>query len=91
MEIVSESGKDYKPGELIARFEPLAHCIKDEFKSMFFDNCGKRSDQLKKCSKCNQMYYCDKECQQNDWKCHKFECKVYRNPMWEDFTEVEGT
>ena len=84
METMSESGKDYKPGEMIARFEPLAHCIRNEFKSQFCDNCGKSSDQLKKCSKCHQMYYCDKECQQNDWKCHKFECKVMRNPLWRD-------
>ena len=83
MESFSQSGKDYKPGELIARFEPLAHIIKEEFKSKFCDNCGKRSDQLKKCSKCHRMYYCDKECQQNDWKCHKFECEVYQNLMWE--------
>ena len=68
--------------KLLRGFEPLAHYIKDEFKSKFCDNCGKRSDQLKNCSKCHQMYYCDKECQQNDWKCHKFECKVYRHPMW---------
>ena len=82
MSIPRESGKDYKPGDLIGNFESLVHCIKNEFKSQFCDNCRKRSDQLKKCSKCNQMYYCDKECQQNDWKCHKFECKVMRNPLW---------
>ena len=81
MEVPRESGKDYEPGDLIGNFESLVHCINNEFKSQFCDNCRKRSDQLKKCSKCHQMYYCDKECQQNDWKCHKFECKVMRNPL----------
>ena len=84
MAIPLQSGKDYEPGDLIANFEPLVHCINNEFKSKFCDNCRKRSDQLKNCSKCYQMYYCDKECQQNDWKCHKFECKVMRNPLWRD-------
>ena len=84
MRIPRESAKDYEPGDLIANFESLVHCIYNEFKSMVCDNCVKRSDQLKKCSKCHQMYYCDKECQQNDWKCHKFECKVMRNPLWRD-------
>ena len=84
MAVPKQSRKDYEPGDLIATFEPLVHCISNEYKSQFCDNCRKRSDQLKKCSKCHQMYYCDKECQQNDWKCHKYECKVMRNPLWRD-------
>ena len=28
------------------------------------------------------MYYCGKDCQQNDWMYHKNECKVYRNPKF---------
>ena len=83
MSIPRESGKDYEPGDLIGNFESLVHCINNKFKSQFCDNCRKRSDQLKKCSKCCQMFYCDKECQQNDWKCHKFECKVMRKPFVE--------
>ncbi|OTF76706.1 SET and MYND domain-containing protein [Euroglyphus maynei] len=25
------------------------------------------------------MYYCGKECQRNDWKHHKYECKIFKN------------
>ena len=25
------------------------------------------------------MYYCDRNCQKNDWKIHKLECKIYKN------------
>ena len=28
----------------------------------------------KKCTKCKSVYYCNKECQVNDWKRHKKEC-----------------
>ena len=28
----------------------------------------------KKCTKCKSVYYCNKECQGNDWKRHKKEC-----------------
>ncbi len=35
--------------------------------------CGKRGD-LKKCTKCNNVYYCSKECQKLDFKQHKQNC-----------------
>lgn len=36
--------------------------------------CGKREN-LKKCTKCNNIYYCSKECQKLDFKEHKENCK----------------
>ncbi|KAJ7193918.1 hypothetical protein GGX14DRAFT_405079 [Mycena pura] len=30
---------------------------------------------LKKCSQCQSVFYCSKECQREDWKCHKKACK----------------
>jgi len=36
--------------------------------------CGKTGD-LKKCSRCRIMYYCNKEHQNQDWKRHKLECQ----------------
>ena len=30
---------------------------------------------VKKCSACNFLGYCDKECQKEGWKIHKYECK----------------
>jgi hypothetical protein len=34
--------------------------------------CGK--DAINRCSKCNQVSYCSRECQKTDWKSHKLEC-----------------
>jgi hypothetical protein len=36
--------------------------------------CGKKGG--KKCGKCQQVYYCSKECQAQDWKSHKAFCKL---------------
>ena len=39
--------------------------------------CGKNK-KLKKCSKCNAVYYCSTECQLKDWKVqHKKLCHLY--------------
>ena len=40
-------------------------------------NCGKEEKMFgdwKKCSKCQEMSYCSKECQSNDWPLHKQLC-----------------
>lgn len=36
--------------------------------------CGKRGD-LKKCTRCNKIYYCSEECQKLDFKQHKKICQ----------------
>jgi hypothetical protein len=42
--------------------------------SKFCDCCGKENA-AKKCSKCNQAYYCDRDCQVKHWSFHKKSCK----------------
>ena len=79
----SIASKPYSAGDVIFECKPIIHCIENDFKSILCDNCLKRSQSLKKCSKCLQMYYCDKECQQMDWKYHKNECKIYRHPKFQ--------
>ena len=34
-------------------------------------NCFDENDHLMRCSKCHIALYCNKNCQQNDWKIHK--------------------
>lgn len=36
-------------------------------------NCGKQAHFL--CSFCNEIYYCEKACQQNNWEQHRLICK----------------
>jgi hypothetical protein len=37
-------------------------------------NCGK-SGQLRQCGNCKQVKYCNRNCQKEDWKEHKKNCK----------------
>ena len=38
-------------------------------------NCKKFGLKFKKCSACQSVYYCSRECQRSDWKKHKKVCK----------------
>ncbi|CAG2102951.1 unnamed protein product [Medioppia subpectinata] len=82
--------KPLSPGDVITQDMPIIHVIHDESKDKYCDNCMKRSDQLKRCAKCLHMYYCSKECQKNDWKYHKNECKLYRDDdIWSSLQTVD--
>ena len=37
--------------------------------------CGAQSADLRKCTKCGKVQYCDKECQKKNWKEHKPMCQ----------------
>ncbi|CAG2112603.1 unnamed protein product [Medioppia subpectinata] len=78
-QIAVNTSKGLSAGDVIIQTKPMVHIICNEFKGLFCDNCLKREDQLKRCQKCHQMYYCGKECQTNDWKYHKNECKAFRH------------
>jgi hypothetical protein len=45
--------------------------------TMYCDGCGTGISEtpLKKCARCEKVRYCSKECQKNEWKQHKHECK----------------
>ncbi|MCP3660676.1 MAG: zinc finger MYND domain-containing protein [Bacteroidetes bacterium] len=55
--------------------------IKDQSKESSSNNkykcnyCNKYSNKSLKCSRCFKVNYCDTNCQRNDWKRHKKECK----------------
>jgi hypothetical protein len=51
--------------------------VDDETTNSFFGNCAQcfQVDKLKKCSRCNLIPYCSKECQRKHWKLHKLQCK----------------
>jgi hypothetical protein len=36
--------------------------------------CNKPTTRLKKCTRCEAIWYCSKECQKRDWRRHKPEC-----------------
>jgi hypothetical protein len=37
--------------------------------------CGIRAFGMKTCKECTNTYYCNRNCQKNDWNCHKDICK----------------
>jgi hypothetical protein len=39
------------------------------------DNCGQSDMRLKKCSRCGNVSYCDRDCQKAAWRRHKSECR----------------
>lgn len=39
-------------------------------------NCNKEGTNYSKCSKCKCAFYCSRECQQNDWIEHKYNCNL---------------
>jgi MYND finger len=40
-------------------------------------NCGNQGSDLLRCSRCNNVHYCNKECQKTHWKTHKPICNDY--------------
>lgn len=77
--MAAKASKEFTAGDVILECFPIVYCIDSQMKSIICDFCLKRTADLKHCSKCHQMYYCNRECQQNDWPLHKSECKVFRN------------
>ena len=55
--------------------------------------CGKTRPEMKKCSKCKSVSYCNRECQRQNWKIHKLECgnneeKLSDEDMWRSYEKV---
>ncbi|CAG2101261.1 unnamed protein product [Medioppia subpectinata] len=77
-EMSPKLSKPLSPGDVITEDMPIIHVLAIEFKDWYCDNCLKKSDQMKNCSKCLRFHYCCEECQKNDWKYHKNECPLYQ-------------
>jgi SET and MYND domain-containing protein len=77
--IHSKALKSYSIGDIIIRCEPIVQVLNIVHKEKRCDYCHELNDELKKCSKCKQMFYCNQNCQKNDWICgHKYECDLYK-------------
>ena len=42
--------------------------------------CGEGGVRLKRCSGCDDIYYCSASCQRNDWRAHKLVCRSLLAP-----------
>ena len=65
------SSTERKGGSLIHKEMPVAYVVYNNIVTECCSACYTRRSGLKKCTKCNLVYYCDRECQKNDWNLHK--------------------
>lgn len=49
--------------------------------------CNVQKAKMKKCSRCQQIYYCSKECQTLAWKTHRLSCKQRESSSFEQFID----
>lgn len=62
-----------KRGDIILKEKPFVYCLSAKYKTERCDLCLQLSD-VKRCTGCNYVCYCNKICQKNAWKEHKIEC-----------------
>ncbi|XP_018051655.1 PREDICTED: histone-lysine N-methyltransferase SMYD3 isoform X1 [Atta colombica] len=60
-------------GTTILYGKPFAYVVRSVVRDERCDHCL-RSGKLLKCSSCQYVYYCDRNCQKESWPIHKTEC-----------------
>ncbi|KAG5312167.1 SMYD3 methyltransferase, partial [Acromyrmex insinuator] len=60
-------------GTTILYGKPFAYVVRSVVRDERCDHCL-RSGKLLKCSNCQYVYYCDRNCQKESWPIHKAEC-----------------
>lgn len=69
--------KDWKKGHKNHCFSTAIENNEEEKKQEEIEKCktcGANTSTLKKCSGCQSVLYCNRECQKRDWKNHRHEC-----------------
>ena len=59
--------------------KPMVFVVADSMKGGLCDSCLAAKPSLTACKVCQQMFYCNKICQQNDWSLHRLECHTFAN------------
>ncbi|KAL0112790.1 hypothetical protein PUN28_012213 [Cardiocondyla obscurior] len=67
------SDSTIKKGTTIFTGRPFIFSLNSKHRTTRCDNCFK-SGKLRKCSECQYVYYCDRNCQKESWSIHKGEC-----------------
>ncbi|XP_011670741.1 histone-lysine N-methyltransferase SMYD3-like [Strongylocentrotus purpuratus] len=66
-------------GQCILEELPYAYTLHDDKRGLYCDFCLTKCSTLKKCTRCNDVSYCNKSCQRGDWaRCHKQDCKTLK-------------
>jgi len=53
------------------------------------EKCGKSATTTKRCGGCKLVRYCSQECQLQDWRAHKVDCKRAKQKQKEEEKEAE--
>ncbi|XP_031958871.1 N-lysine methyltransferase SMYD2 isoform X2 [Corvus moneduloides] len=61
-------------GELLFSCPAYAAVLTVSERGSHCDACFARKEGLSKCGRCKQAFYCNVECQKEDWPMHKLEC-----------------
>lgn len=73
------ASKLYRSGDIIMTVKPLVYVLVNSMKSKLCDYCLCFKSELMSCGNCSQMFYCNQNCQQNDWSYHRLECDLFRD------------
>lgn len=73
MKAKSKQTQPIKKGDCILKENPFVFVLKSKFRTERCDYCLS-GDKVLKCSSCQYVYYCGRECQKKAWLQHKIEC-----------------
>lgn len=81
----AHANQSVKAGQVVVRNVPLAFVVHDRNERCAA--CFQKSTKLMRCSKCQQTWYCSRECQKQDFPSHRIECrngnKLFGNEEWQ--------
>ncbi|KAM9817253.1 N-lysine methyltransferase SMYD2-A [Neosynchiropus ocellatus] len=66
--------RHFAVGELVFTCPAFCYVLTVNERGAHCENCFSRREDLSKCGKCKQAYYCNVDCQRADWPMHKLEC-----------------
>ncbi|GAB1606969.1 N-lysine methyltransferase SMYD2-A-like [Argonauta hians] len=79
--------KGAAPGDVIYSELPYVHVVSDKELKNHCSSCLKSGSNLKQCSRCKHLKYCNTTCQKTDWSLHKQECPFFADANRERLTE----
>lgn len=66
--------RHFAVGELVFACPAYSYVLTVNERGAYCEQCFTRKEDLSKCGRCKQAYYCNVDCQRADWPNHKLEC-----------------
>ncbi|XP_033727938.1 histone-lysine N-methyltransferase SMYD3-like isoform X2 [Pecten maximus] len=67
-----------RTGDILLESEPFVHVLSHKETGKRCDSCFTSGDDLKRCTVCKVVRYCNSACQKVDWTSHKGECRCLK-------------